>query len=68
MTMLFSIKVSSNERQVVAPITSSDIGVKRAEVRQGVREVVVCKDAQGKIGLRVKSVNKVYMIFVFCLK
>ncbi|XP_052004133.1 syntenin-1 [Xyrauchen texanus] len=40
-----------------APITGSDIGVKRAEIRQGVREVVLCKDMDGKIGLRLKAID-----------
>ena len=43
----------------VAPITGNDIGVRRAEIKQGVREVMLCKDQDGKMGLRVKSVNKV---------
>ncbi|KAG1927021.1 syntenin-1 [Pimephales promelas] len=40
-----------------APVTGSDLGVKRAEIRQGVREVVLCKDMDGKIGLRLKAVD-----------
>lgn len=40
-----------------APITGSDLGVKRAEIRQGVREVVLCKDMDGKIGLRLKAID-----------
>lgn len=56
---------STNQSQMVAPITGSNTGLMRAEVKQGVREVIVCKDAQGKIGLRVKSVNKgVFIAFV----
>ncbi|XP_059392732.1 syntenin-1 [Carassius carassius] len=42
---------------VAAPITGSDLGVKRAEIRQGVREVVLCKDMDGKIGLRLKVID-----------
>ncbi|XP_016396323.1 syntenin-1-like [Sinocyclocheilus rhinocerous] len=40
-----------------APITESDLGVKRAEIRQGVREVVLCKNMDGKIGLRLKVID-----------
>ena len=29
-----------------------------SQVTHGVRQVVLCKDADGKIGLRVKAVNK----------
>ena len=28
------------------------------QVNHGVRQVILCKDAEGKIGLRVKAVNK----------
>ena len=42
-----------------APITGGDLGVKRAEIRQGVREVVLCKDMDGKIGLRLKAIDNV---------
>uniref|UniRef100_A0A671P449 Syntenin-1-like n=1 Tax=Sinocyclocheilus anshuiensis TaxID=1608454 RepID=A0A671P449_9TELE len=42
---------------VAAPITGSDLGVKRAEIRKGVREVVLCKDMDGKIGLRLKVID-----------
>ncbi|XP_043101301.1 syntenin-1 [Puntigrus tetrazona] len=40
-----------------APITGSDLGVKRAEIRHGVRELVLCKDMDGKIGLRLKVID-----------
>ncbi|KPP61949.1 syntenin-1-like [Scleropages formosus] len=42
---------------MTAPITGRDCGVLRAEVKQGVREVILCKDMDGKIGLRLKSVD-----------
>merc|ERR1719378_30660 len=48
---------SSNK--MVAPITGQDnMGVARAEVKQGIRMVVACKDGSGKLGLRVQHVNK----------
>lgn len=44
---------------MVAPVSGdNNLGVRRAEIKQGVREVVLCKDGQGKIGLRVRAVNK----------
>jgi syntenin-1 len=44
---------------VIAPVTGpNNIDVKRAEIKQGVREVILCKDAKGKVGLRVRHVNK----------
>ncbi|KAL4635222.1 syntenin-1 isoform X1 [Arapaima gigas] len=42
---------------MTAPVTGNDRGVRRAEIKQGVREVILCKDMDGKIGLRLKSVD-----------
>lgn len=44
---------------MVAPVTGNDIGIRRAEIKQGIREVILCKDQDGKIGLRLKSVDNV---------
>jgi syntenin-1 len=41
-----------------APLSAGSVGLARAEVTHGVRQVVVCKNKDGKIGLRVKSINK----------
>ena len=51
---------------MVAPVTGSqNTGLMRAEVKQGIREVIACKDQSGKVGLRVRSVNKgVFVSFV----
>ena len=43
----------------VAPISGNDRGIQRAQIKQGIREVVACKDAEGKIGLRIRHVNNV---------
>jgi syntenin-1 len=51
--------------QLVAPVTGNSVGLRRAEVRPGIRELVLCKDQDGKLGLRVQSVNKgVFVSFV----
>ncbi|XP_019383235.1 PREDICTED: syntenin-1 isoform X1 [Gavialis gangeticus] len=42
---------------MVAPVTGNDVGLLRAEIKQGLREVILCKDQDGKIGLRLKSVD-----------
>ncbi|XP_006839943.1 PREDICTED: syntenin-1-like isoform X2 [Chrysochloris asiatica] len=42
---------------MVAPVTGNDVGIRRAEIKQGIREVTLCKDQDGKIGLRLKSVD-----------
>jgi len=41
-----------------APLSGGSLGLARAEVTHGVRQVVVCKNKDNKIGLRVKSINK----------
>ncbi|KAG8447228.1 hypothetical protein GDO86_014623 [Hymenochirus boettgeri] len=43
---------------LVAPVTGNDIGLRRAEIKHGIREVTACKDENGKIGLRLRSVDK----------
>jgi len=45
--------------QMVAPVTGDSAGLRRAEIHAGVREIVLCKDQDGKIGLRIQAVNKV---------
>lgn len=42
---------------MVAPVSGSDLGIRRAEIKQGLREVILCKDQDGKIGLRLKSID-----------
>lgn len=44
---------------MIAPVSGdNNLGVRRAEIKQGVREVILCKDGQGKVGLRVRDINK----------
>lgn len=43
---------------MVAPITGNDNkGLLRAEIKQGIREVLLCKDGEGRLGLRLRQVN-----------
>lgn len=56
----------SSMNYMVAPVTGNDAGIRRAEIKQGIREVILCKDQDGKIGLRLKSVDNV-SIFHVCL-
>jgi len=45
-------------QHMVAPITGNDNkGLMRAEIKQGIREVVLCKDGQGQLGMRVRHIN-----------
>lgn len=43
---------------MVAPLSSQSLGLQRAQVTHGIRELTVCKDASGKVGLRVQAVSK----------
>lgn len=45
--------------QVVAPVSGNNLGVLRAEIKPGVREIHLCKDERGKTGLRLQAVDKV---------
>lgn len=42
---------------MIAPLSNQSIGLHRAQVTHGIRELILCKDADGKIGLRVKDIN-----------
>ncbi|GLV32863.1 X11Lbeta [Carabus blaptoides fortunei] len=43
---------------LIAPLSGQSVGLQKAHVSHGIRELVLCKDAGGKIGLRVKAINK----------
>ncbi|KAG1682992.1 Serine/threonine-protein kinase ICK [Nymphon striatum] len=43
---------------MIAPLSGNSIGLKRAEVTHGIREVTLCKGADGKIGMRVQAISK----------
>lgn len=51
------IRQGNSSQMQVAPVTGSNKGLMRAEIKQGIREVILCKDEQGKIGLRLRHVN-----------
>ena len=44
---------------MVRPVTGADVGIRRAEIRQGLREIILCKDQDGKVGLRIRSIDNV---------
>ncbi|CRK93479.1 CLUMA_CG007015, isoform A [Clunio marinus] len=43
---------------MIAPLSGSSIGLARAGTTNGVRELILCKDGKGKVGLRAQSINK----------
>jgi syntenin-1 len=58
---------ATGANQMVAPVSGTrEVGMLRSEIRQGVREVVLCKAENGKVGLAVKAVSKgVFVAFVY---
>ncbi|NWR63213.1 SDCB2 protein, partial [Bucorvus abyssinicus] len=44
--------------QLVAPLSGNNAGLRRAEIKPGVREIHLCKDEQGKTGLQLKNVDQ----------
>ncbi|PSN39341.1 Syntenin-1 [Blattella germanica] len=43
---------------MVAPLSGQSLGLQRAQVTHGIRELTLCKDASGKVGVRVQAINK----------
>jgi syntenin-1 len=48
----------SMPNNMVAPLSGSSVGLARAGTTNGIRELILCKDAKGKVGLRAQSINK----------
>lgn len=48
----------SMPNNMVAPLSGSSVGLARAGTQNGIRELILCKDAKGKVGLRAQSINK----------
>uniref|UniRef100_A0A8C3DPI7 Syndecan binding protein 2 n=1 Tax=Corvus moneduloides TaxID=1196302 RepID=A0A8C3DPI7_CORMO len=44
--------------QLVAPLSGNSAGLRRAEIKPGVREIHLCKDERGKTGLQLKNVDQ----------
>lgn len=42
---------------VVAPLTGNSVGVQRAQVTNGIRELILCKGADKKVGLRARALD-----------
>lgn len=52
-----SIVPSSNLGGLIAPLSGQSVGLQRAQVTHGIRELVLCKAADKKVGLRAKDIN-----------
>ncbi|XP_014810897.1 PREDICTED: syntenin-2-like [Calidris pugnax] len=44
--------------QLVAPLSGNNAGLRRAEIKPGVREIHLCKDERGKTGVQLKNVDQ----------
>ncbi|NWX39267.1 SDCB2 protein, partial [Steatornis caripensis] len=44
--------------QIVAPLSGNNAGLRRAEIKPGVREIHLCKDERGKTGLQLQNVDQ----------
>lgn len=42
---------------MIAPLSGQSVGLQRAQVTHGIRELTLCKDGDKKIGLRAKDIN-----------
>lgn len=51
------VAVPSSVGGMVRPVTGADMGIRRAEIRPGLREVILCKDQEGKVGLRLRDID-----------
>lgn len=51
---------------MIAPLSGQSAGLKRAEVNHGIREVIACKGADDKVGLRVQDVMRGVFITLVC--
>ena len=48
----------SMPNNMVAPLSGTSVGLARAGNTNGIRELILCKDAKGKVGIRAQSINK----------
>ncbi|XP_058819587.1 syntenin-1-like [Topomyia yanbarensis] len=47
-----------NNATMVAPVSGGSVGLQRVQVTNGIRELILCKGPDKKVGLRAQSINK----------
>ncbi|EFA09687.1 syntenin-1 [Tribolium castaneum] len=52
-----SAPIAVGATSMIAPLSGQSLGLHRAQVTNGVRQLTLCKDKDGKVGLRVKAIN-----------
>ncbi|XP_022915983.2 syntenin-1-like [Onthophagus taurus] len=56
---------SGYSSQMIAPLSSQTLGLQKAQVTHGIRELILCKDKHNKVGMRVKAIdNGVFVCLV----
>lgn len=65
--MQIGVRQTQSGQMQIAPITGNNLGLARAEIKSGVREVVLCKNEEGKLGLRIRHINNVsvFVLYIF---
>lgn len=54
----------ANNKSMIAPLSGNSVGL-RSQVTNGVREVILCKGADGKLGMRCKAINNgIFVVLV----
>ncbi|XP_054994106.1 syntenin-2 isoform X2 [Sorex araneus] len=53
-----AIQTATARGLMVAPVSGNNLGVRRAEIKPGVREIHLCKDERGKTGLRLQPIDQ----------
>lgn len=54
----YNTQLASVSSGMVAPISGQSPVFATSQISHGVRSIILCKDGQGKVGLRVKSIDK----------
>lgn len=50
---------------MIAPLSGGSVGLRRAAVTHGIRQVTLCKGSQDKVGMRVAAISKgIFVVFV----
>lgn len=63
--MEVGVRQTRSGQHQISPITGNNLGLARAEIKSGIREVILCKDQDGKLGLRIRHVdNGLFVAFV----
>lgn len=57
---------ASTTSGMIAPLSNQTAGLKRSQLSHAIREVIVCKGNDNKVGIRVQDINKGIFITMVC--